>query len=721
MSERSQPASSAPAVLAVPPTGPQGSSGAGSAHGLFPPIVQFARSDPDPHRRRMPLRRYLNLAKRDPQLLLAAFMALPVVLIELIVGDTSALQALAVGGGFLVIQAILTGTPARSWSALRLLFSLAFVVVANIQTASLEAGAVTALYVPVVAMAAAIGTRGALVAAGVGVLVTIAPVVLPGFSDGARHQALAMVAAEVVLAIGSHRVVASMERAVERAQEAHALERRRTRQFNAVDSVGRLLARDGPSGDVLGAVMEILEVTFGYRYPSVYVWDGAALQLGAHRNYEHPIQTFDIGFGVIGRVARTLEPAFVRDVTIDQDYESADSAVNSEISIPLVSETTLLGVLNVESSAARGLDDDDFATMQIVGDRLSAALALGHERVKLAARATLLVRLSDLSARLNGTIEPAGMHDLVATGVAGVIDATMVALILTEPGSDDFRTERIVGGDSTLVGIRVHRGEGVAGLAIETERLVVDERLDRSRFPKAAGSADIPDIVAAMAIPLMRDGRPFGAISWLRGDVSRPYSPEEQEVAGLIGVQVSLALVNQRLLSEAREAAVTDPLTGLHNRRFFDAAMKRLVATRDRQAPDQRQPLSAVMFDLDHFGLVNKRHGHQAGDRVLRAFADVLHGRVRASDLVARYGGEEFVVLLPGATREQATLLAEEVRTRFAEKRVASPSGELLACTVSAGCAGLAPTQDLGPILIEHADVALAMAKAAGRDQVVTA
>ncbi len=701
---------------------PPGLSPAGPAKpGVFPPIAQFARSEPDPHRRRMPWRRYLKLARRDPQLLLAGFVALPVVLIELIVSNASALQILGVGGSFLIIQAILTGTQARSWSGLRLLFSLAFVVAANTHTAGPEVGPVTALVIPVVAMAAAIGTRGPLVVAVVGALVTVAPILLPGFSDGSRLEALAMFAAELVLALGSRRVVASMEQAVVRAREAHALERRRTRQLGAVESVGRLLAREGPRGDVLGALVEILEGTFGYRYPSVYLWDGGALQLGAQRNYANPILTFDIGRGVIGRVARTLEPVFVPDVTIDEDYESADSAVNSEISVPLISGTTLLGVLNVESNAARRLDDDDFATMQIVGDRLSAALALGHERVKLAERAMLLVRLSDLSVRLNGTLDPAGMHDLVATGVAGVIDATMVALILAEPGSDEFRTERIVGGDPSMRGIRVLPGEGVAGRAIETGRLVVDDKLDRAHFPKAAETARIPDLVAAMAVPLTRDGRAFGAISWLRGDISRPYTPEEQEVAGLLGVQVSLALVNQRLLSEAREAAVTDPLTGLHNRRFFDAAMVKLVAVRDRQPSDQRQPLSAVMFDLDHFGVVNKQYGHQAGDRVLRAFADLLAGRVRASDLVARYGGEEFVVLLPGATREQATLLAEEVRTLFAGKRIAAPSGELIACTVSAGCAGLAPTQDVGPILIEHADVALAMAKAAGRDQVVTA
>ena len=731
MPKRLQPASAAqPANAAMPASGampasasePAGQSVVGTTKSsILSPIGQFARTDKDPYRRRMPWRRYAGLVRRDPQLLLAAFMAFPIVLIELIVRDASALQILASAAGFLAIQAFMTGSKARSWSTVRLAFSLAFVVVANLRTVGPEAGPVAALYIPVVAMAAAIGTRGALLVALAGMGVTILPVVLSGFAAEAQQEAMAMVAAEIVLAIGSRRVVASLERSVERTQAAHALERRRTRQFNAVESVGRLMARQGPREDVLGAVMDILEGTFGYRYPSVYLWDGTALQLGAQRNYANPIQTFDVTRGVIGRVARTLEPAFVPDIHVDRDYEAADPAVNSEISVPLVSGTTLLGVLNVESNATRRLDEGDFATMQIVGDRLSAALALGRERLKLAQRADLLVRLTDLSARLNAPIEPATVNDVVATGAASVIEATMVVLILAEPGSGEFRTAKVIGDDQSLVGIRVLPGEGASGRAIDSRRLVVDDRLDRSRFPRAAEGAAIPDVLAAMAVPLTRDGKAFGAISWLRADVSRPYSQEEQEVAGLLGVQVSLAMVNQSLLSEAQTAAVTDPLTGLHNRRFFDAAMAQLMALRLRQTEDQRQPLSAIMFDLDDFGHVNKLHGHQVGDHILRAFADVLGGRVRASDLVARYGGEEFVVLLPGANREQAARLAEEVRGQFASKQTRAPSGEMVACTVSAGCSGLSPSQTLGPILIEHADVALAMAKAAGRDQVVTA
>lgn len=687
----------------------------------YPPLAYFARSERDPHRRRMPIRRYLNLARRDPQLFLAAFLTLPVVLIELVVGGTPTREVVATGLAFLAIQVAWTGTRFRSWSAARLALSLAFVLLVNAHEVSHGTAVIAAFQIPIVALAAAIGSPGTIAVAIIGFLTTIGPVGLSDLPIGIRQDALAMAATEVVLAIGSRRVVASMEQAVERTRAAHTRERRRARQFSAIEAVGRLLVREGPRGDALARVMDILEGTFGFRYPSVYLWDGSVLRLGAHRNYANPIQEFDIARGVIGRVARTRLPAFVTDVSADPDYESADPAVNGEISIPLLDGDALLGVLNIESSHSRLLDAEDFATMQVVGDRLAAALALGHERLKLAARGELLAQLTTFSAGLNGSLDPATVHEFVASGAARVVDAQMVVLTLLDVGTGEFHAVAIEGGDPHLVGIRILPGEGTTGRSIQDHRLTVDDHLDRARFPQAAGSATVPDVVATMAVPLMRDGEAFGAVLWLRGDLSRPYSTEEQEVAALLGVQVSLALVNLGLLNEAREAAITDPLTGLHNRRFFDASMEQLLALRARDGEKVRQPMSAIMFDLDHFGLINKRHGHQVGDQILRAFADVLRSRVRASDLVARFGGEEFIVVLPGANREQAARLADDVREAFAAVRTTAPSGEMIGCTVSAGCAELGAAQQGGSILIEHADVALAMAKAAGRNQVVTA
>ena len=130
---------------------------------------------------------------------------------------------------------------------------------------------------------------------------------------------------------------------------------------------------------------------------------------------------------------------------------------------------------------------------------------------------------------------------------------------------------------------------------------------------------------------------------------------------------------------------------------------------------------SVIIFDLDHFGAINKKHGHQTGDVILRAFADVLRSRFRESDLVARYGGEEFVAILDGATADQAQTIAEEIRTTFKATRVAASNGAQIAATVSSGASAMGADPDTYAEMLARADVGLVMAKRAGRDRVIVA
>jgi diguanylate cyclase (GGDEF)-like protein len=180
-------------------------------------------------------------------------------------------------------------------------------------------------------------------------------------------------------------------------------------------------------------------------------------------------------------------------------------------------------------------------------------------------------------------------------------------------------------------------------------------------------------------------------------------------------------MANASLHHEAQQAAITDPLTGVHNRRHFDAAVAHADALRERLETRDRRERSAILFDLDHFGAINKRYGHQVGDQILRSFAAVLRSRVRASDLLARFGGEEFIVILDGANRDEAVRLADEIRIEFRQQSIDAADTGLPITTVSAGCAALEKAETSATILLERADVGLAMAKAAGRDQVVAA
>ncbi|QIE55910.1 diguanylate cyclase [Pikeienuella piscinae] len=160
--------------------------------------------------------------------------------------------------------------------------------------------------------------------------------------------------------------------------------------------------------------------------------------------------------------------------------------------------------------------------------------------------------------------------------------------------------------------------------------------------------------------------------------------------------------------------AAIDPLTGLHNRRYFDLHVARLCA----KAESTGAPLAALVFDLDRFKDVNDAHGHAAGDEALRAFAHRLRAGVRGADLVARTGGEEFAVILQNARQTEALAAAERVRAAVSGSPVAVAGDALAQITVSIGVASLRPHDEGPAALLWRADAALRAAKREGRDRV---
>ncbi|MFN3611270.1 MAG: GGDEF domain-containing protein [Tepidimonas sp.] len=177
-----------------------------------------------------------------------------------------------------------------------------------------------------------------------------------------------------------------------------------------------------------------------------------------------------------------------------------------------------------------------------------------------------------------------------------------------------------------------------------------------------------------------------------------------------------MLLAQQRLQQRIRDLAMHDSLTeALTRAAFWDAATHEL-----RRQQRSERPAGLLMLDLDHFKRINDTHGHQAGDRVLRDFAQRVRRALRATDRFGRYGGEEFVVLLPDTDAVATLAIAERIRTQ------AGDSG-LPAYTVSIGLTAVAPAAaDTPPdatleAAIARADGALYQAKAQGRDRVVQA
>ncbi len=184
------------------------------------------------------------------------------------------------------------------------------------------------------------------------------------------------------------------------------------------------------------------------------------------------------------------------------------------------------------------------------------------------------------------------------------------------------------------------------------------------------------------------------------------------DITELVQQRVALEQANQRLAL----LSATDGLTGIANRRHFDAAL----ATEWLRGARQHEPLALLLIDIDHFKRYNDRYGHLAGDACLRRVAQLLGSCVRrAGELVARYGGEEFVLLLPGTDAQHARLVAQHCMDALAQARLPhadSPTAEFV--TLSIGIAHTVPDAERkAESLVEAADHALYRAKNAGRQQ----
>ena len=251
------------------------------------------------------------------------------------------------------------------------------------------------------------------------------------------------------------------------------------------------------------------------------------------------------------------------------------------------------------------------------------------------------------------------------------------------------------------------------------------ELLGLDRATADAVAREVPALAAAAAHGLGCDNIDEKVLGATLLDVNRSLAGLNQSYEAMVrrlealiaekeALARSLATANERL----ETMAMSDPLTGLANRRAVEAALARDLARADRE----RTWISVVALDVDHFKRVNDTHGHAGGDLVLVALGELLRTALRAGDLAGRMGGEEFLTILPDTDPEGAAVAAERLRSRIAAQRLTLPGGEL-AFTSSLGVASLRGPGCLrsATALVERADAALYEAKRSGRNRVVRA
>lgn len=223
-------------------------------------------------------------------------------------------------------------------------------------------------------------------------------------------------------------------------------------------------------------------------------------------------------------------------------------------------------------------------------------------------------------------------------------------------------------------------------------------------------------------LPMRRSDGLVGLIGLGSRDPQRFSSRLATDFLQRLGAIAAVCLENAFNREQLRLTSLTDPLTGLYNRRYLEQRLAGEVARAQRH----RQALSFLFLDADHFKRVNDTYGHDAGDRVLVHLGSYLKRLLRTSDIAVRYGGEEFAMVLPQTELANAREMAERIRRSVAAHPARLDSGEAIHVTLSIGVAGIGrqwhePPEMLATELVRLADQAVYAAKQAGRNRVMPA
>jgi two-component system cell cycle response regulator len=429
---------------------------------------------------------------------------------------------------------------------------------------------------------------------------------------------------------------------------------------------------------------------------------------------------FGVGDGVAGAAMRTGGALTLGNLRPDYrglPYYRGPIRVGSFLAVPFRDGEDWRGVLVVDR-----LEPDPFGDRErgiIVRAAERVARTIQNERAFLQLERTKREQgqLLAASERLSNTIREDDVEKGALEAARSIVDFDFGALVGFDEKANRHQVLRATGdGAAELAKLAFEDNQSLVAMAVRT-RHYLPYRGDFDDRGQAvfARRGELRGMNSLLVLPLVVGESVLGALvvaARRRGAFRDDVRPLLQVLAN----QVATSLLNARMVRRLAEMATTDGLTGLANRRTFDAELERQTKSAERY----RKPLSLLMCDVDHFKKVNDTHGHKCGDVVLQGFAQVLLACKRDLDVVARYGGEEFVVLCEETDTAGAKLLAERIRKELAARTFTSEQGPFH-ITCSLGVATFPLHANEKDRLVKTADEMLYKAKQTGRNRTVTA
>jgi len=485
--------------------------------------------------------------------------------------------------------------------------------------------------------------------------------------------------------------------------------------LSLVERVTAFIARSTDADDLLALMVREIRRTFGYDCSIAMVVGNRlkfhAIEVGDdERVLAWMLDGMPLDAGIMGRVARTGEPAFARDASTDPDFVDTGRNTVSEIAIPIRTGDRVVGVINVESDGSNPLHNLDYEIIHILANHIGIALSnrqlIASERETRLAMETLQ-RVSTIVAE---TLDPEESLWRIARTLGESLGYPIVSLALLEGRLLVLRANYGYEPDSFPRVMSID--DGISGRVARTGRPVLLE--DVMTDPDYVRES--PEMTSEVCVPIRCNGEIVGVLN-VEGTRERPVTEQDLRLLTTFAEHAGVLLHNARAYAALSREATLDPMTGVPNLRFFQQELQ----TQIERARREDKPLSLAVIDLDDLKEVNDSHGHLAGDQVLRALAARMLQQLRGEDLLARYAGDEFVAILPGVNEDQALAIIRRLLDGARQQPFEIEDGAKIDLSLSIGVATYPHDAESSIDLLRAADMAMYLAKESGKNRASTA
>jgi diguanylate cyclase (GGDEF)-like protein len=496
-----------------------------------------------------------------------------------------------------------------------------------------------------------------------------------------------------------------------------AAERQRVKEAETLRQAGAIVAASLHQRKAIDLILEQLERVVPYDSASVQMLCDGYLEVVGGHGWKDVERIIGMRFTIPGDNPNTIVIQQRRTHILDDAQaiyaafrESTQQHIRGWLGVPLIVHDRLIGMLAIDSSEPAHFNAEHARVASAFANHVAIAIEntrLYESAVRAAETQAILYRVG---REVSASLEPEQVYAAIHSATAKLMPAeTFIISLLTESRTE-IDAVYLVDRGTRVFPPRQKVNEALSGHVVATgQPLRVNEPRELAGMGLAhAGHA--VHVASVLAVPLRVGETVLGMLS-AQSYKPHAYTTEHLHLLELLAVNAAIALSNARLFAQVQRLAITDALTGLHNRRHLLVLAEREFERARRYG----RPLAVVMLDLDHFKHVNDAYGHSIGDEVLRTVALRCQAALRTADLLGRYGGEELLAILPESDLAGTQLAAERLRLCVADKPIETTRGQVHV-TISLGYALDSPLFASVTGVINQADQELYAAKAAGRN-----